>query len=148
MNLHIDLHIEGVRFGATLPVEVKDLGAGRYKILFSPGLIEGIAAGDIIFLSDPRSGTFCVMERGGNIAIKLTAGSEIGGVFGEAIVLMQSLGARLDGVISKAAVWTVSASVGFEAIEATMQQVIQLIPDSEWRYGNVYDEYGEPLNWW
>jgi len=145
---HIDLLVEGAAEGRTQPVEVEECGDELYRVLYSPGWVEGIAAGDVIRVTDSASGQFEVVERGGNIAIKWAAGSEVGPALDRADRILSELGARRDGAIRKAAVWTVPVASGFSAMESAMEQVCALIPGSDWWYGNVYDNSGKPLNWW
>jgi len=129
-------------------VEVAEREPGVYVVLYSPGLVEGIAAGDVIRLTDAAFGHFEVLERSGNVSVKWGARSELGSKLNEADSLLQPLGARRDGAIERAAVWTIPVSTGFEAIEAAMEAVVSLISGSSWLYGNVYDENEKPLNWW
>ncbi len=61
---------------------------------------------------------------------------------------LEALGGRLDGAVANGAVWTVPHQVGFERIEEAMRYAVSLVPDSDWWYGNVYDDNGAPLRWW
>ena len=65
--MHIDLRIwtsdDSDRFE---PVHVERTGESKYRILYSPGLILGIAAGDEIELIEDQ-GRFEVSSRGGNV---------------------------------------------------------------------------------
>ena len=76
-HLHVDLFIVGARPGATQPVEVERLEDDSYIVLHSPGLVEGIAAGDVIRVTDPKLGLFEIVTRGGNISVKFAASSSI-----------------------------------------------------------------------
>lgn len=146
--LHVDLFIVGARAGATEPVEVEQLPDERYRVLYSPGFVEGLAAGDVIQLTDLKLGHFEVVRRGGNLAVKFAARSSVAAAIPGISSGLEVLGGRLDGAIEKAAVWTVPASVGFEPIERVMSAAVAQMPTSEWWYGNVYDELGKPLGWW
>ena len=148
LAMHIELFVVGAPAGKTQPVEVAALGDDLYRVLYSPGLVEGIAANDVIRLVDHTLGTFEVVERGHNVAVKVASSSEISNTLAEIERVLAPLGARRDGAISKAAVWTIPVTPGFEAIEAAMTEIMRIIPESEWWYGNVYDESGNPLNWW
>nr|CAP47697.1 putative integron gene cassette protein [uncultured bacterium] len=145
---HINLHVAGASSGQTQPVEVEEVGPDLYRVLFSPGLVEGTAAGDLIRITDVSSGSFEVIEHGGNVSVKWAADSPVGHSLAKADDLLTRLGSRRDGAIAEAAVWTIPVSVGFHAIETQMAQVVALIPGSQWWYGNVYDHAGKPLNWW
>jgi hypothetical protein len=147
-HLHVDLFIVGARSGATQPVEVEQLDDGSYRVLFSPGFVEGVAAGDVIRITDPKLGHFVVVERGGNLAVKFGATSPIAAVLPSISSALAPLGGRMDGAIDKAAVWTVPAAAGFAAIDRIMVAAVGRMPGGEWWYGNVYDEQGQPLRWW
>jgi len=145
---HVDLMVAGAPAGATQPVEVEPLGAGEYRILYSPGWVEGIAAGDTIRVTDTMLGRFEVLSRGRNLAIKFTSPQPVAQILPSVSTELEAIGGRLDGSIERAAVWTVPVSAGFERIEAIMTAAAARIPGSGWWYGNVYDESGEPLRWW
>ena len=145
---HIDLTIVGAKAGATQPVEVEPLGNDEYRILWSPGLVEGIAAGDVIRLTDSRRGLFDVLVRGGNVAVKFVTREPIEAVLPSISADLEAIGGRLDGAIEKAAVWTVPAAAGFGEIERIMTAAVSRMPGSGWWYGNVYDDFGKPLLWW
>ena len=145
--LHLPLRVDGAPNDGTQPVEVEHLGGADYRVLYSPGLVEGIAAGDSIRVEGID---FEVIARGGNIAIKVTGGQE---GLSDAVVefLRESLGAlggRLDGRVRSAAVWSVPDAAGFGAIEQILGRVCNLEPDVVWWYGNVYDDNDQPLLWW
>jgi hypothetical protein len=149
-HLHIDLFVEGTRRGGTQPVEVEDLGDGTYRVLYSPGLVEGVAAGDVVRLLDPSIGAFEVLRRGGNLAIKLArpGADNLRPAIAEITRALEVLGGRLDGATPHAAVWTVPAASGFPGVEAVMNAAVARIPGSGWWFGNVYDENDKPLLWW
>jgi hypothetical protein len=67
---HVGLMVEGAPPGKTQPVEVEAISANHYRVLYSPGFVEGIAAGDTIRIIDRGLGLFEVVSRGGNVAIK------------------------------------------------------------------------------
>ena len=148
MNLHINLFVEGANPGATQPVEVEPLDSGAYRVLYSPGLVEGVAAGDVIRVTDDELGHFEVLQRGGNVCVKWAASASIGESLVEADELLKPLGARRDGSIERAAVWTIPIAVGLSEIESAMASIIALHPGSEWWFGNVYDSDNRPLDWW
>jgi uncharacterized protein DUF4265 len=146
--VHVDLVVVGAEAGATQPVEVEPLGNGEYRILFSPGLVEGIAAGDVIRLTDPRLGLFEVLRRGGNVAVKLGAPEPLEPFLSAICADLATLNGRLDGATETAAVWTIPATAGFPRIEQAMAAAVARIPGAGWWYGNVYDDSGKPLRWW
>lgn len=125
-------------------VLVEDLGHGVWRLLASPGLALGIAAGDVIELDDDHRAR--PSRRGQNIAIQVFAPPHEGDELHEPL---RALGGRLDGQTPSLTVYTVPAGAGFPAIEHVMDEFQAHHPSAEWFYGNVYDEDGTtPLRWW
>ncbi len=131
-----------------MPVERLDDGSCR--VLQSPGVVQGVAAGDII---DTRpDGTFRMIRHGGNVVVQVYAPrvllDSLHGVLEEGI---SELGGRLDGRDAKKAtgvlVYTIPIIAGFDAIDAVMRP-IEGTADVDWLYANVYSDDGTPLNWW
>jgi hypothetical protein len=124
----------------------------RYRLLRSPALALGIAAGDMIELTDRRTGRFAVIERGGNVAVQLYTPADLTGVVDHAIVpAVEALGGTVDARVDvRLAVFTIPLSVGFVAIEVVFDGFVQRHPGVEWYYGNVYDpdDGVTPLDWW
>ena len=145
---HVGLFVEGASPGKTQPVEVERLNSDNYRVLFSPGFVEGIAAGDTIRITDGKLGHFEVVSRGGNLAVKLVTEQPIGATVSAVSAELESLDGRFDGAIEHAAVWTVPVTAGFEKIEGVMSRAVAAMPGSSWWYGNVYDDDGAPLRWW
>jgi Domain of unknown function (DUF4265) len=123
-------------------VLVKQEGA-HYRLVQSPGLVIGIAAGDLFDLAAndaPR-----VIERGGNVCVQVFSpdATALAPMLGARFA---AIGGRLDGSTAKNLVYTVAVTAGFDAIEAIFAELDQV----EWYYGNVYDpkDGKTPLNWW
>ena len=129
-------------------VVVERLGPGRFKLMQSPGLVLGVAAGDVIEVSEDRRAT--VVERGGNLCIQIYTDGAGAKSEPAALERLVPLGGRLDGRSEQQLVFTVPASVGLAAVEAAMTEVVRQFPKTEWSYGNVYDPADgvTPLNWW
>lgn len=144
---HAQLYVEGGG-GGTQAVPVRRLPNDELEIVFSPGFVEGVAAGDVIQILDAAAGTFEVRRRGGNVSVKLLREAGIGPVLKSLESHLGPLHARLDGQIERAAVLTIPVSTGFPSMEAVMSTLSADFPDLEWYYGNVYDPAGKPLNWW
>ena len=144
---HVDLFVEGAPSGKLQPVDVERLGAEQFRVMYSPGFVEGIAAGDVIRVTDKKLGQFEIVTRGGNIAVKLATEQPVAAVASIVSAELEPLGGRLDGALEHAAVWTVPVTAGFNKIEEVMSRAA-LTPGSGWWYGNVYDHDGEPLRWW
>ncbi|XOV78272.1 MAG: DUF4265 domain-containing protein [Aestuariibacter sp.] len=147
MNTHIDLHMEGTE-NDTQPVEVESIATDVYRILYSPGFVEDIAAGDVIRVTDKKKGTFEVVEYGGNVSVKI---SDVEIIIEKLQILdeiLSHVGARRDGNLKHVAVWTIPVKSGFQNIEAAIAKACELLKEPTWWYGNVYDSQGSPLNWW
>jgi hypothetical protein len=128
-------------------VRVAPKGGNLYELLQSPGLALGLAAGDVFALAADKS--YEVISRGGNVCIQIFAPSV--DVMKDATTrAIEELGGRLDGYEGRELIYTVSAAVGFPAIEAALQRIKDEFPVAEWFYGNVYEPTDgvTPLNWW
>ena len=117
MNQHIDLHIEGTE-DSTQPVEVENISPGVYQVLYSPGFVEDIAAGDVIRVTDDTKGTFEVVKYGGNVSVKISDVESIIEKLQSMDDFLSSVGARRDGNLERVAVWTIPVKSGFINIEA------------------------------
>ncbi|WP_169337088.1 DUF4265 domain-containing protein [Microbulbifer variabilis] len=147
MSNHINLIVEGSE-GGTQPVEVELISPSVYRILFSPGFVEDIAAGDVIRVTDEETGEFEVIEYGGNVSVKISAASSIIEKLPEIDGILSEVGGRRDGNLEHVAVWTIPANSGYKAIEASITKACELLNEPVWWYGNVYDSENKPVNWW
>ncbi|MBK9579199.1 MAG: DUF4265 domain-containing protein [Fibrobacterota bacterium] len=120
---------------------------GRFLILRSPGLVQGIAAGDLIMVES--EGRFRVLHRGQNLCIQVFFPEDTSGVF-EIIEAAREIGCALDGEAPQLLVFTIQVSVGFSTVQRVFNELAQMVPGLEWYYGNVYDALDgvTPLNWW
>ncbi len=50
---------------------VEPAGEGVYRLLRSPGLVDGLAAGDVFRLLPCDEAPFEILERGGNVAVQI-----------------------------------------------------------------------------
>jgi len=135
----------------SLPVVV--VGPGRYRLLASPGFVEGLAAGDEFELSRDAPQGYRVLARGGNLCIWIYFHREIDAGSPEASDLSRTVGALagcLDGGWSRMLVLTVPHTAGWAAIEASMNAAVARLGAASWLYGNVYDPIDgiTPLRWW
>jgi hypothetical protein len=131
------------------PVHAVELSDGRFRLLYSPGFVQGIAAGDEFRLLD-EPGAFEVTRRSGNVAVQVF-GSEPLAPLAEGLVRgVAELGGVLDGQIERGMVFTIPVVAGFPAIEAVFNEFVSSHPKTEWLFGNVYDPTDgvTPLNWW
>lgn len=129
-------------------VLVEPVGGGRYRVLRSPGLIEGIAAGDTIELRPPDR--FDVVARGGNLCVLVCAPAALALLEARLTGALAGLGGVLDGQTVGQLVYTVPVRPGFPTIEAALRRCVDGVPGAAWYFGNVYDpaDGTTPLNWW
>ena len=129
----------------------EEIGPNRFRLLQTPGVIEGIAAGDEIEVA-PDLG-FKMIRRGGTIGVWFFL-EQPGQNKGPAGTKLKSevdrIGGALDGGGVASLVFTIPLAVGFPAVEEVMSKACKDNPGSSWMYCNVYDpKDGEtPLNWW
>lgn len=131
------------------PVHVQHLEGDMYRVLYSPGLVQGVAGGDdICMLND--DGKFEVVRRGGNLAIQVFSNDPVESLRDELAQQVAKLDGVLDGAIEHGLVFTVPVAEGFPAIESVFNAWVDQHPGWEWYYGNVYDPNDgvTPLNWW
>jgi hypothetical protein len=146
IDLVVATNPDGTPFYESVLVEPR--GERRYRVLASPGLLEGVAAGDEIELTDEEPG-YRVLARGGNVCVQFHWDGDIQRCERELLPKIEALGGWIDGGTSRLIVFTIPASAGFPAIEAVFATVAADYPGCAWLYGNVYDPVdGTPLNWW
>jgi hypothetical protein len=126
-------------------VRLKD---GRFRLLHSPGYVQGIAAGDV-FRIMAEDGEFIVEERAGVICVQLHSQVDLGPE-DELVAAINEIGGVLDGRVQRGLVFSVPLEAGFQAIENIMNAYLDANPYRGWQYGNIYlDEEGLlPLDWW
>jgi hypothetical protein len=133
-------------------VLAEPIAKNKYRVLRSPALTLGIAAGDTIELTDRTTGRFVVIERGGNVAVQLHMPANLTRVVDDEFVpAVEKLGGTVDTRVDyRMVVSTLPGIVGFDAIESLFGGFVERHPSIQWYYGNVYDpEDGvTPLNWW
>ncbi len=128
-------------------VVVERLAANEFKLLRSPGLVLGLAAGDIIATGE--GGTFRLLQRGRNLCVQIFRDGGLDVLEQVLTQQLEKLGGSLDGRAGKELVYTVPVSAGFGPLEAVLRAAMSKAPGAEWYYGNVYDPVDDrPLNWW
>ena len=127
------------------PVLVDRIEGERYRVLFSPGLAYGVAAGDEIEV-DP-DGRFKVVARGGNLAVRFLCASGTTGIEQKLTEQVVSIGGRLDGRVRNGLAYTVPATVGRGVIGELFGAAKRETPEALWEYGNVYEEDGQLMEW-
>ncbi|WP_196161109.1 DUF4265 domain-containing protein [Reinekea sp. G2M2-21] len=147
MNHHINLHIEGTE-SDTQPVEVEYLSENIYRVVHSPGFVEGIAAGDVIELAEHDTTKFSVVSYGGNVSVKISDTASIIEKLPTLDNILGTVGARRDGNLERVGVWTMPLKSGFEPIEIAIKMACSELCEPTWWFGNAYDSNNQPLNWW
>jgi Domain of unknown function (DUF4265) len=147
----VDLRVGEKQSGEAVheEVPVAPLGSRRYRLLTSPTLALGAAAGDEIEVD--AKGVYSVVRRGSNVAVHVEATEELDD--GELVRQVNELGGVLDGRAEAPpnafiATFTIPVQAGFAAIERVFERFAADNAAASWSYGNVYDSAGEPLNWW
>ena len=139
--------VEGRRVSERLPV--LEIGAGRYRLQGSPALLAGLASGDEI---ERENEEFWLLKRGGNVCAQIVTRRCDDAVRAHASRLLKAIGGWLDGKMELdgkcVLVCTLPVMASFPVIERTLDEIARNCRAHGWMYGNVYDEDGEPLNWW
>ena len=133
-------------------LEVADLGDGCVRLLHSPALVDGLAAGDVVRPSAEVPVGYDLVSRAGNLAavVLFSTPEEKSGPRGAQLVgLAERLGGWCEGGPSQFLVLTFPLAAGFAAIESALDAFVQGGEGYDWSYGNVRaPETGEPLRWW
>lgn len=147
---HLNLLIEYRRGKPVFePVHVELLADGIFRLLYSPGLVLGIAAGDEFRLVG-QSGEFEITKRSGNLAIQVFSENSVYDIKEEFEASVKTIGGTLDGCVENGMVFTLPLDAGFQEIENLFNSLISKKDGVNWYYGNVYDPKDgvTPLNWW
>jgi hypothetical protein len=130
-------------------VPAQDLGDCRYRLLQSPGLVEGLAAGDEVKVSG--DGSFEILQRFGNLVVWVfgTEPSVLSQLEEQLTPLVARIGGCLDGGTRLSLIYTIPVTVGFGRIEAVFKSVVDEPANASWMFSNVYGPDGKtPLEWW
>ena len=130
-----------------VPVEI--LGDGRYRLLASPGILDGLASGDI-FVIDPISSLYRVKEHGGNLCVQVWyPGLDLAGrVDAELVPGVIALGGTLDGREQELSSFTLPLSAGMDSIEQLFNDWVDRADGATWSFANAYEDDGiTPLPW-
>jgi len=130
-----------------VPVEV--LGPNQYRLLASPGILDGLASGDT-FTVDPASHVYRVEEHGGNLCVQVWyPGLDLAGrVDAELVPGVARLGGTLDGREQELSSFTIPLSAGMPAIEALFDAWVDRADGATWSFGNAYEDDGNTLLPW
>ena len=132
---------------------VEQIGPDRFRLVYSPGFVEGLAAGDVIELSAEDRLGYRIVERAGNLCVWFffnRLGQNRGPEAERLREEVERIGGWLDGGGAYLLIFTIPVSAGFPAVERVFDAAVTRIAGSEWLYGNVYDpnDGQTPLNWW
>jgi hypothetical protein len=120
-------------------------GPDRYEVLASPAFAQGVARGDLVAQSAPRT-ELVVLRRGGNLALQVFAPHPAAD---ELVPLVAEWGGSLDGRSQEVTAFSVPVRLGFATIEQSLETWLRRHPGAEWYFGNVYATDGvTPLEWW
>jgi hypothetical protein len=145
-------HNESGRPGTEV-IEVERLRTNRYRLLYSPGVVEGLAKGDVIECSDSDPKGFTVVSRSGNLCVWFyfpEPGINRGPDGDRVRATVERFGGVSDGGGNTNLVFSVPVSFGFQAVEVLFNDLVEQHPGSSWLFGNVYDPWNDfkPLGWW
>jgi hypothetical protein len=122
--------------------------SGDYRLLKSPLFVRGVAALDSINLNADSRGRATIVERGGNLSIRVFLREPNESLEMQLTAEIEKLAGCLDIKTERALVYSIHFGVGFNSIEQLMDKWING-DSATWNYGNVYEpDSGEALNWW
>lgn len=133
-----------------LVVTILDGGDRQVQLLRSPLLARNLAAGDKIKLIDPTAAQYELIQRSGNLAIRLFRRHQLDPLEEFLTPALEKLDGILDLASERALVYSIHYSIGFQVIEELLNRACTTFPDTVWYYGNVYDpaDGTTPLEWW
>ncbi|MES0812168.1 DUF4265 domain-containing protein [Roseibium sp. SCPC15] len=120
-----------------------------YRLLQSPGLVLGIAKGDLIEAPD-KTGIFQIVSRAGLICVQILLQRPVFNLAPLETAVETELQGSVDGLTDKQLVLSVPSTAGFKKIENFLDQLVKHLGGAEWFYGNIYDPADgvTSLNWW
>ena len=133
---------------------VEQLGTNCYRLVHSPGLVPGLAAGDEFELAESELHGYRLLNHGGNVSVQILFSHGTNECRKTLVPMVEQIGGWLDGETSGSSsgllVFTFPVRTGFPTIENVMATAKIISPDCECYYGNVYDlnDGVTPLNWW
>ena len=133
-----------------LTVELLNADTEEVRLLKSPLLTRNLAAGDKIRPTNPERGEYDLIERSGNLSIRVFCRGELDSLANTLTPEIEKLGGSLDLQTERALVYTIHCSIGFKQIEEIFNDACDAFDESMWLYGNVYDDKDgkTPLGWW
>ncbi len=121
-----------------------------YVLVRSPLFVRDLAAGDVFTCNPENPADYEVIQRSGNLAIRLFRRDNISEVEEMLTPEVEKLDGRLELTTDRALVYTLHVNIGFGAIEKLFDGIMASYPDCVWYYGNIYSRQDgvTPLNWW
>ncbi len=118
----LNLPVSGAeqRIGQYEQLTVRCVAPGRYKLLYSPSRVQGLAAGDVFVLAPKEECGFRVVKRGANVCVWFDFDARYDNDSPEAMELCRSveaLGGRVDGKGAFSLTFTVPSSAGLATID-------------------------------
>jgi len=122
----------------------------HFRLMKSPLLTRNLAAGDVVRQVNPEKAEYELINRSGNICIRVFGQEELINVEQALTPKFEKIGGCLDIQTPRGLVYTIHISIGFETIESLLNKTCKDYPEVVWYYGNIYDpEDGiTPLEWW
>jgi hypothetical protein len=131
--------------GSFETVWVEGLPTGNFRLVRAPVMALGLGVGDEFRLE----GIVEVASRAGNLTVQVYSRSALGDRdLDELRAVGHKAGGFLDAHTKHVAAFTIPAGAGFPRVEEAFDAFVASRPDTEWAFANVYDEHGNPLNWW
>ena len=134
----------------SLEVEIVDPAQDEVRLLRSPLLTRNVASGDKLKVISPGSAQYELLERSGNLSIRVMRRESIEALEQALTPKLEKLGGALDFSNPRALVYSIHVSLGFGPIEELLNDACARFEGAVWNYGNVYDpEDGTtPMEWW
>ena len=143
------VNAEGEPVFESIEVELLDASTQELRLLKSPLLTRNLAAGDRVRLISAERAEFELLQRSGNLCIRVFCAHQLEKLAGKLTPSVEKLNGVLDRQTDRALVYSIHYSIGFQAIERLFNEVCEAYPDTVWYYGNVYDpeDGSTPLHW-
>lgn len=134
-------------------LEVEQLGVNLFRLRYSPGMVEGLANGDVFEIHRDLPLGYQVLTRSRNICVwfHFPIIGQNRSPDGDWVVQSAiALDGWCDGIGNHHVVLTFPSKVSFLDIETLMERAVTRFDGSTWQFGNVYDPMDgvTPLNWW
>ena len=117
-------------------VLVERLEPNRFRLLQSPGLVSGLAAGDEFSVDAGHFNEPRVLRRSGNRAVQIFKAEGIDACERCLVPRIAEVHGWLDGKAQKSLVFTVPGSTDVSELESLIDDALRHFPDAEWCFGN------------